>query len=275
MHCTIKFLVSIFALVTLIPGCALVSDNTFQGAARIIEDKGDFTKVDLPAVLDPNNYGHPSSRSDGISVNRDDLENAFSGFYNKEYGDVKEQKLRRNRILGRLIAASVYRCKTFGEDLKLAQGQGNFTFGTLTAALAGAGAIVTPESTTRALAGSAAILSGMRAEFNETLFASKFVEVLTRAIDNRRDEVLAEIDKKTSKSIEEYPVERAISDALQYHSTCNLLTGLELINEQVTVANDPGLKRLNAIFSDGSLPSTIRIGDTTITTSQGTVTEAP
>ena len=236
MRCPIK-LMSVAALSVSVSGCALITEDTFQGAGKIIEDKKEFTKIDLPNMLDPLNLGpeiHDNSGTNSGTTsngpNKDKFENAFHGFYNKNYGtDDDTQKLRRNRVVGRLVSASIQRCKEFKENLKLAQSQGNFAFGTLTTALAGAAAIFTPVNTTRTLAGSAGVVSGVRAEFNENFFASKIVEALTRAIDSQRQKILKEIDEEGKKSIEDYPVERAVADALRYHSACNLVTGLEVI----------------------------------------------
>lgn len=126
--------------------------------------------------------------------------------------------------------------------------------------IAGAGAILTPVSTVRALAGSAAIVSGMRAEFNQEFFANLATQVITQGITQRRKDIYDRIVKQQARKIEGYPVEAAVKDAISYHSSCSILTGLEQASESIKLVDDPGLLRLNNLLAKSGLSRRITIG---------------
>ncbi len=191
----------------------------------------------------------------------DGIENAFLGFYSSDY-DNNTRVLRRNRVQDRLIAASNETCKDFKEKLQLLQAEGNFVFGAITTALAGAGAIVTGATGARILAGSAGVTSGIGAEFNDAFFASLAVEVLTKAFEARRKDILMEIGKHRmvpKSGIEVYPVERAVADALNYHAACNLISGLEEASERVTLSSNIGLKQLNKMLEGSGMEQRFKL----------------
>ena len=232
-------------------------DAKSTGAIQIIEKKAKFVKVDLAALLDPKNMGQTPNPPD--EDHKDLIENAFTGFYDASYGDETDQILRRNRVQSRLIAASNETCADFREKLRQLQAEPNFFLGAVTTILAGAGAVVPSVAAAQILSGSAGVVSGIRAEFNQTYFAQLAVEVITKGIEKKRDDILVKINKKKANLIKDYTVERAVSDALKYHGACNLISGLEEASDRLTVADDPGFKRLKQIFEEAGVKSVLTL----------------
>lgn len=277
--------VSILALAGLVAGCTFVDRGAkFQGAADVLAQKDQFVEIDLPTLLDPENKGkrkrsaadepdkpisatekeqqQDNSAVPSVQAARD-IQRAYHFFYKYDGDDVKKQRLRRNRVQDQLIAASNQACADFKEKLRQLHSETNLLLGGLTTALAGAGAIVTGALGSQILSGSAGATSGIRAEFNDVYFAQKAVEVLTKAFDVRRNDLLMEIYNKRKKDaepkMEAYPVERAVADALRYHGACNLITGLEEASERVTLSDNIGFEQLNKMLEKSGMNQTIKL----------------
>lgn len=227
-----------------------------EGALQLIE-RDIFEPINLVALLDPKN--ERSSKKATSSDGKIEIEQAFAAFYE----DKNELELRRNRVQERLLAASNQRCNEYKQFIKQINTQTGFILGSLATTLAGVGAILTPASTVRALAGSAAITSGIRAEFQQDYFANLAVEVITKGIDARRKAIYEEILKRreAAKDIKEYPVKAAVKDAIFYHGACGLLAGLEEAGTSIERARDPGLNTLNEMFEENELIHRLTFGN--------------
>lgn len=267
--------IAIFLTLLVLPGCATTIRETVlqPNADSVFMIKGgDVGHVDLMHILDPKGFGpgrvtkpaeEPKAETDKPqkqeeSSSNDDLESAFRGFYNPGYNE--PVKLRRNRVQDRIIAASNEKCRTYKGSLKAQQGHVNFFLGSLTTILAGAGAIFTRVDAARVLSGTAGISSGVRAEFNSDYFNTLTVEVITKGIDKARTDLLSQIKDYRDGEIAAYTVERAVADAIIYHTRCSLIAGLEEASKSISVADDPGLKRLNDLFKENKLKATITLG---------------
>lgn len=158
------------------------------------------------------------------------------------------QRQRRNRVQGRIIAASDAACDRYKRSLNALFSDANFRFGTAATTAGGLGAIFKGEDTARALAGIAGIISGVRAEYNDAYFRNKVVEVLTKAMDIVRKKRLDEIRRRESLLLLDYTVEDAIADAIQYNASCTLIAGLQETQESLQTVSDPGLKWLARTF---------------------------
>jgi hypothetical protein len=175
---------------------------------------------------------------------------AFQGFYDPRYSgsaNTPTAAARRDRIQDRIIMASNEACDQYVRHLLASQSDTSFAYGNAITATAGLGAILTPPSTTRALSGAAAIISGSRAEYNNAYFRELLAEVISRGIAIERDTVFTKmmaIREKASPPIEAYTVEMAISQAIQYDSKCSLIAGLENAQKSQNFNADPGIKRL-------------------------------
>ena len=141
----------------------------------------------------------------------------------------------RNAIQDRIIAASDQRCNVFLNYIQRHQAATNFGLGSLTSLLAGSGAIVTGATAARVLAGSAGIVSGVRAEYDQNYFYNQTVSVISKGIRQRRKSLLIDIELKRDASTDSYTVERAVSDALLYHGGCTIAAGLEESNTALSI----------------------------------------
>lgn len=97
-------------------------------------------------------------------------------------------------------------------------------------------------------------MSGFRAEVNEAYFHNLTIQVLTDGMEKKRQEIYQKIRENQKKNVIDYPVEKAIGDAIIYHDRCSLLAGLEFSAESVRRADDPGLNKVNQIL--GTLQQT-------------------
>jgi hypothetical protein len=99
----------------------------------------------------------------------------------------------------------------------------------------------------------ALLSSSLSAEWNADMFNSNLVFVVSKAIDKERESVLRTIYRdRSADKYEDYPVEAAIGQALVYHDICSLYRGMQVLDNSITVARDPGLKHLASLFPEGS-----------------------
>ena len=180
--------------------------------------------------------------SDKEALGRDCLETATEIFN----GDTLNQDTRRNGIQARLLAASEAECLQFGEHLNSGSDIANLFTGIFTTGLAAAGSIVTDAPSARALAGIAGFSSGVRAEINADVFAKQAVPVIFKAINKSRDDYVDKIIRpKLVASVDSYPLWSAIGDAFRYNEKCSLVSGLEELQSDVQLSQEPGLDELN------------------------------
>lgn len=215
-----------------------------------------FEKIDLVAELDPKQkagvltapVGCKDAASEGDACqewNRQRLARAFRAFY--EYNDLQS---RRTRIQERLMSSSEQRCMAFKTYLRRLGTQANFMLGTASTVSGTLGAIVTGEAAARALSGLAGIFSGTRAEWNQAYLSNLTTEVIVSGIDTARADILRGIIKYRTQnsSLDEYPVEAAIRDALEYHSACGVVTGLRVAQKGVSQLDNPGLAMVEKVL---------------------------
>ena len=228
----------------------LEGDMRAVGPAPMV-DKVSFGEIDLAVLLDPD-IGQPRTlfffrKRARIRYEQQRLSEAFESFYEEESKKLKE---RRNRVQDRIMAASNQRCARYKQFLKRFDSYNNVFFGAITTGAAGLGAIFTPASTVAALSGAAAISSGIRSEVNDTLFQEKTIQVLTSGFEDQRKVIRKKITNYQACDIKTYSVETAIGDAIKYHDACSLITGLEVVAENVERAKDPGLKAMKTFMED-------------------------
>lgn len=189
------------------------------------------------------------------------LAQAYLIFY-KEHSGANDLVPARDRLQERLFAASVITCSRFEQHLNSYQSYTNFGLGGLTSLAAGAGAAVTGAVAARSLAGTAGVLSGVRAEYNADFFYKQTISVLIKAIDNWRKSEITEIRSKRSKAANnynEYPVEAAVGDALAWNDGCSLVHALSLTSDAVSAQENPGIEQAKKVVEQ--LGFSLAIGD--------------
>jgi hypothetical protein len=261
----IFLIITFFVSSITITGCTSVGeffgskDSVTLFGAKPLLNEPTLEKIDLAKLLDPKGPGmyeidydsakdkvsgeelkkYKTKEGTKIQVNREVLQNAYRNFYNYNDGHVKR---RRNSIQEQILIASNQRCGIYKNQLKTIDARANFALGFATTLSAGLGAIFTAADTVRALSGSAAILSGTRAEFNEVYFSKQTIQVLTEAMEVKRRLIYEKIKKSQIRNVDDYTVEAAIKDAVTYHTKCSLIAGLEQAAISVQREENPGIK---------------------------------
>lgn len=267
----IKSIIAAISVSLLLAGCASImghGEAPAQGADVMFKEdtRKSFERVDLVELFINRQLGglDVSRNAEGkycLPINDlpatkgttgkagcfDGLEDAYGYFANalNEKGE-PEQKTIRTRIQDRIIAASNQRCGDFLRALHQYEGNMSFGLGALATTLGAAGAIFTPANTARAFSGSGAAISGIRAEFSSSYYRNKAIEVLTKGIRARRRAIREGMCSRVGEGIDTYTTWAAIADAVQYHSACSAITGLEEASDSVTKIQDPGVGQMNS-----------------------------
>lgn len=193
-----------------------------------------------------------------IDKDATDVDDALRNFRRRCEGAVC--RVERNSIQDRLVAASNAICSEYKSELKEAHAKTNLQFGGASTVLGGLGALAQSANPAKLFSGSASIASGLRAEMNQTLYSMLAIEVITKAIDKARTDALREIDASQRNVVANYSLERAIADAVEYHSKCSLLAGLQEASTAVSQSESVGLKVLGKTLSDLGVETQIRLG---------------
>lgn len=223
-----------------------------QGVDPNIESQAKFVKVDLVALLDPEQKGTTNftgavARDDrakdeeGDAAGLDLLENAFQGFY--LYGNDDALKRRRNRVQDRLLNASVVNCRAYLRDLHKFQGDTNFFSRALSLVLDAAGTVAS-SGASQILSASAAASLGVGTTLNDAYLGGATLSIIENGITQRRAEILARIIAAQTLDIGQYTVERAVFDALEYHEGCTVLAGIK--QAEATVADQASVAQTTA-----------------------------
>lgn len=153
-----------------------------------------------------------------------------------------QRRLARNTLQERLLLSSEQRCSAFKIGLQREFSRTNFGLGVLSTLAGTAGALVNSVSAARNWAGTAAVSSGVRAEFNQDFFANLAAHVVIDGVDKRRREVYEQIQRYgQAKAYADYPVEAAIKDALYYHGQCSVAAGFQMASDAIKLYDDPGI----------------------------------
>ena len=189
-------------------------------------------------------------------------DNAFFGASSKQFEQIdldvllREYKLKtdqltsttdsltiyhRNAMQDRIIAASKQRCGYYLRMIVSARSQNQTIFGDVSTLLAGAAAVVSPTSLAKALAAGSSISTGFLTNYESSNFQNLSATVISGGINRQRQAILTRIYKDRQTSLTDYSVEHAISDAIEFHSACNIITGLEVAAAATKGSNDRDL----------------------------------
>jgi hypothetical protein len=162
---------------------------------------------------------------------------------------------RRDDLQDRVLAASNQKCGQYFIFLHGNKADWELKLGGVSSLLAGAGAVVSHMPSAQAFSAAAGVASAARAERSQAYFANLAIEVVTSGIRSRRGKILEEIAQKRANHLKNgaghvyYSVSGALSDAIEYHSTCNAVTGFEVAAESISRADHPGPEELKRFFT--------------------------
>jgi hypothetical protein len=169
--------------------------------------------------------------------------------------DQMQWRSQRNEIQGMLLAASAQRCNVFKTYLRRLSSNEEFFTGSLATALAGVGAIVTGAEATRIFSGTAGIVSGVRAEFQQDIMSNVATSVIIPGIEKRRSEIMTEIANHQCSGVTSYSLTMALTDAIRFHGACNIDIGISEASQSInqTGNNEVGIDELNTELQKYSL----------------------
>lgn len=235
-----SFIIAISGCHRLGPEYAMFGDNRVNpaGANQLIEKE--FEIIDLISLLDPDGKARESiDEKEWKKLSLEEQhDRAFDAFYT--YNNLEQ---RRNRIQEHILAASNQRCNVYKTYMQQLNSRTGFLLGSLTTLFGGVGAIVTGDTAARIAAGSAGITSGIDAEKQKNFFNNLSISVISKGIDARRENIYKQILEDRKSSIIDYPVERAVKDAVHYHGACNIVEGLREVDETIAAAKVTGLEQ--------------------------------
>ncbi len=201
-------------------------------AAKDFKDSWEFTKFDSDDTDDK------KAMAMGAKY---DL--AMARFRQRNDISNEEKRQRRNSIQERILSVTISRCNVFKTYLRRDQADKNFLLGTATTVAGVLGAVLPGVDAARYLAGTAGIFSGIRSEYNQAYFASLAAHVIAKGIETRQELVYRRIQREgQSKSIDDYPLEAAIKDAVYFDGLCSVVVGLDQASASVDATTEPGME---------------------------------
>ncbi len=239
-------------------GCDFISDvfgrvetaKTVYGAAPATTDADqpiDLATLIAPDLISESKEHRGGEREDSEKEAKDDTRafaKAEQDFY--DWWSSDEQAARRNQIQEILIAKSTKLCDMYKKTVLKSDTTSKLFFGDAATVLGGLGAAFTRTAVVRPLLGGTAAASGLRSEYSADVFASLNIQVITNGIEKRRNDFYAAIVKARGCTIQQYPLDEAVKDALYFHSSCSLYAGLEEANKSIHEAQNPGLDQVRA-----------------------------
>lgn len=189
-------------------------------------------------------------------------------------------KYKRNELQDRIIAASNQRCGMYLRVLTTSKAQTQLGWGILATMLSGAASVVTHTASAQAFAAGSTVSSGILSQYNEAYFNNLALNVISSGISKQREGLILQINKKRNHNLIDYPVNRAVADALSYHAACNIVTGLETAAVATRAANaelDPSSQNIaqtSGSTADGKGSSVAQVNTATTVPTKPKTAEA-
>ncbi|MHA6913915.1 hypothetical protein ACQUJO_12335 [Ralstonia pseudosolanacearum] len=164
-------------------------------------------------------------------------------------GDTSNTKYQylRNEMQERIIAASNQRCMAYVKMLLSSKSQAQTGWTSLSLLLSGAASVVPGVQAAKVLAAGSTASTGILSTYTEAYFNNITIGVISAGITKKRQLILQEITNSQKSNLIDYPINAAISDALNYHSACNIIAGLEVAQQAVAGAADKDLAAMRQV----------------------------
>ncbi len=193
---------------------------------------------DITANAGGTKYEKFSSFGGDSNLRMDPFTYGVNGSYYKksvenfDAGREETAKYYRNALLEAMIVASDTNTSVHLAGLKATQSNVNLIFGAAALGLTG-GAAVAPAATAAALAAASTGVQGARALVNEEVYANAFAESIAMLLIEDRRQRARQIRDSYTKSMVEYPIERAIADINEYHERGSVYYGFALARQAI------------------------------------------
>jgi hypothetical protein len=229
----------------LLTGCGSIRRATMPDEENLLSGAGSL-------IVGPSK----GEASEFEQIDLDDLLKTY-GFLDPKNGEfVSDSKVpqgqlqyRRNDLQDRIIAASNQRCAAYLRVLISSKAQTQMGWGGLATLLSGAATVTSPVAAAKVLSAGSTISNSYVSLYNEAYFNSLSINVISAGIAKHREGLLQYMGVERKKEMKDYPVNRAIADALSYHAACNIVSGLESAvaatnaADAVKVAGKPEIKK--------------------------------
>jgi hypothetical protein len=141
----------------------------------------------------------------------------------------------RNNTISALILASENLCLTHRKTIYGNEAAFNITAGTFTNLFAGASTAATAQTGKTILSALALFSNAERSLVNESIYKQALVNAIDKKIVERRHGKANAIHSQLeSQDVNQYSVNRALSDFYTFHSSCSFMEGLRLALEEGT-----------------------------------------
>ena len=214
---------SLLALMTciLLTGCGAIrratmpdEENLLSGAGSVMVgsvkgEASEFEQIDMEKLLEKYGFDRPAEIPILTAATESELQ------------------YRRNDLQDRIIAASNQRCAAYLRVLISSKAQTQMGWGGLATLLSGAATVTSPVAAAKVLSAGSTISNSYLSLYNEAYFNSLSINVISAGISKQREGLLQYLGEERKKEMSQYPVHRAIADALSYHAACNIVSGLE------------------------------------------------
>lgn len=211
-------------------------ENLLSGAGSVMVgptkgEASEFEQIDIEKLLEKYGFDRPTAIPIFTAATESELQ------------------YRRNDLQDRIIAASNQRCAAYLRVLISSKAQTQMGWGGLATLLSGAATVTSPVAAAKVLSAGSTISNSFVSLHNEAYFNSLSINVISAGIAKHREGLLQYMGGERKNDMKDYPVNRAVADALSYHAACNIVSGLEAAAaatnaaDAVKVAGKPEIKK--------------------------------
>jgi hypothetical protein len=140
----------------------------------------------------------------------------------------------RDMVVGVYLAAADARYQEFRANLSREMRGGNFGLDVAVLGISAAGT-VSGQATANALAAITGALTGTRSALSKDVYFERTLPALVASMDASRTEVATRVHTGLTKPVEEYPLERAITDVLAYERAASLDQAIQRVTVSAAV----------------------------------------
>jgi hypothetical protein len=197
------------------------SNISMSGTPQVI-GKDEIYRVNLRSLLVTYSGCDPNKSADQMNV-----EEAFAHFYSCGRSDVQ---VRRNAVQDHIRMVADHRCEVYKQAVAEVDSVTTFGFGALSTVT---GALGAEAEAAQGFSAASGISSGINAQFSKSFFSDTAMPVLMAGIDMKRADIAARIETSKAKTCDQYSIQRAVSDAIQYNGACSAYEGMRTVQDSL------------------------------------------
>jgi hypothetical protein len=251
-------------------GCTLVPTDEFhyressEQVSRVDQHssfpsvrRGHFEQMNLIELIDPRGEAATAYKKAWDEADRDPDNRKWGVKYDLVFAWFREspaspetKRQHRDSVQDRILGVATSRCNVFKTYLRRQQTDWNFYLGSATTVAGVLGAVLPGVNSARNLAGTAGMLSGVQAEYNQQYYSNMAAHLLVQGVELHQKRLLARlVEDRKGVPVTEYSMEAAVKDALVYDGSCSTVTGLTEAADSIKEVTNPGLPRAFEIIS--------------------------